>query len=125
MKKLVILCWMFLFYFELLMRSRDLEALHKTVRDQSPRSTSALPTRSAEQLCLALDYACVFYFKKVLCLQRSAATTTLLRCYGWSARMITGAQVLPFRSHAWVEIQGQVVNDKPYMREIYQVLDEC
>jgi hypothetical protein len=39
--------------------------------------------------------------------------------------MITGAQVLPFRSHAWVEIESRVVNDKPYVREIYQVLDQC
>jgi Transglutaminase-like superfamily len=125
MKKLVVLGWIFLFYVELLMTFRNLETLHKIVREQRSRLPSDLPTRSIEQLCLALDYASVFYFKKILCLQRSAATTMLLRCYGWSARMITGAQVLPFRSHAWVEIHGDVVNDKPYMREIYQVLDEC
>lgn len=78
-----------------------------------------------EQLCHVIDLACVFYFKQVLCLQRSAATTLLLRRHGWNAEMVIGAQLLPFKSHAWVEIQGVVVNDKPYMQEIYQVLERC
>jgi hypothetical protein len=32
--------------------------------------------------------------------------------------MVIGAQTIPFTSHAWVE-----VDDKPYMPEIYQVLE--
>jgi hypothetical protein len=39
--------------------------------------------------------------------------------------MVLGAQLLPFRAHAWVEVDGAVVNDKPYIHEIYQVLDRC
>jgi hypothetical protein len=125
MKKLVILSWMFLMYFDFIMKFRDLKALRNVLRRRLARSSSDLSAPSNEQLCRAMDYACVFYFKKVLCLQRSAATTVLLRRYGRDANMITGAQILPFRSHAWVEIQGSVVNDKPYMRDIYQVLDQC
>jgi Transglutaminase-like superfamily len=125
MKRLVILSWMLLLYFDFIMKFRDLKTLHNVLRRRLARSSSDLSAPSNEQLCRAMDYACVFYFKKVLCLQRSAATTVLLRGYGRDANMITGAQILPFRSHAWVEIQGSVVNDKPYMREIYQVLDQC
>ena len=36
-----------------------------------------------------------------------------------------GVQKLPFKAHAWVEVDGRVVNDKPYMREMYTVLDRC
>jgi hypothetical protein len=39
--------------------------------------------------------------------------------------MVIGAQILPFRSHAWVEIGGVVVNDKPYMPDIYRFLERC
>jgi len=39
--------------------------------------------------------------------------------------MILGAQQMPFKAHAWVEVDGRVVNDKPYMREMYPVLDRC
>ena len=32
---------------------------------------------------------------------------------------------MPFKAHAWVEVAGVVVNDKPYMPEMYAVLDRC
>jgi hypothetical protein len=105
------------------MRRHDPRALEEFVRNAPiSNSPSVLPN---EFLCRAVDYASVFYFKKVWCRQRSAATTILLRRFGWDAKMVIGAQIFPFRSHAWVEVQGQIVNDKPYMREIYQVLDWC
>jgi hypothetical protein len=37
--------------------------------------------------------------------------------------MVIGAQQMPFRSHAWVEVEGRVVNDKPYTPEMYPVLE--
>jgi hypothetical protein len=39
--------------------------------------------------------------------------------------MMIGVQQMPFRAHAWVEVDGLVVGDKPYMREMYLVLDQC
>jgi hypothetical protein len=72
-----------------------------------------------------MDLACVFYFKHVMCLQRSAATTLLLRRHGLRAELVIGAHILPFKSHAWTEIDGVVVNDKPYMMDIYRVLERC
>ena len=60
-----------------------------------------------------------------MCLQRSATTVLLLRRYGWNAEMVIGAQGVSLKSHAWVEIAGTIVNDKPYMLDIYQVLERC
>jgi len=80
---------------------------------------------SVQEVCRAIDLACVFYFKRILCLQRSAATTLLLSRYSHHAELVIGAQILPFKSHAWVEVNGAIVNDKPYMLDIYQVLDRC
>jgi hypothetical protein len=78
---------------------------------------------SIETICMAVDTACIWYWKEVLCLQRSAAATCLLKRHGVPARMVIGAQQNPFKAHAWVEVDGQVVNDKSYMREMYAVLD--
>jgi hypothetical protein len=72
-----------------------------------------------------MDIACAFYFKQVLCLQRAAATTILLRQYGVPAEMVIGTQLCPFRAHAWVEVAGRVANDKPYTADLYRVLDRC
>jgi Transglutaminase-like superfamily len=78
-----------------------------------------------DRVCSAVDMACVWYWKQVLCLQRSAATTCLLRSHGIAAEMVIGAQQLPFRAHAWVEAEGRVVNDKLYTPELYAVIDRC
>jgi len=90
-----------------------------------PIRKTPVPIDAVERICAAVDMACIWYWKEVLCLQRSAATTCLLRQHGIAAQMIIGAQQMPFKAHAWVEIDGHVVNDKPYMREMYAVLDHC
>ena len=124
MKQLVLESWLLLLYFDWIMRFRGFKRLYGIVREQKVRSTTKL-SKSSEQLCHAADLASVFYFKRVQCLQRSAATALLLRRHAWKAEMVIGVQVLPFKSHAWVEVDGHVVNDKPYMLEIFQVLERC
>lgn len=116
-------------YFELirfdsyLLRGK-FETLYETVRRFSVR-TSAVQADAVPNICRAMDVACIWYFKQVLCLQRSAATTCLLRRFGVNAQLVLGAQQIPFRAHAWVEVDGLVVNDKSYIPEDYAVLDRC
>jgi len=78
-----------------------------------------------EKVCSAVNVACIWYPKRALCLQRSAVATCLLRRHGVPAQMVIGVQQLPFRAHAWVEIEGRVVNDKSYMPQIYTPLIRC
>jgi hypothetical protein len=125
MKRFVLESWLLLLSFEFVMRFRDFKALSSIVRAGRVRSVPTKSVAESSVLCHAMDLACVFYFKQVLCLQRSAATTFLLRRHGWEAEMVIGAQILPFKSHAWVEIKGAIVNDRPYMLDIYQVLERC
>jgi hypothetical protein len=124
MKRMVFESWLLLLYFDCLICLRDFRSLHNIVRRQKVYSRRTI-SDTPEHLCHAVDLACVFYFKPVLCLQRSSATAVLLRRNGWRAEMVLGAQMLPFLSHAWVEIDGLVVNDKPYVGEIFQVLERC
>src|ERR1039457_3114109 len=125
MKRLVLESWFLLLYFDWIMQSRKFEKLHRIVEKEMVRPTTSDSLISVENLSRAMDYACVFYFSRVLCLQRSSATTLLFRRHGWSAELVIGAQMLPFRSHAWCEISGNVVNDKPYMLDVYTVLERC
>lgn len=90
-----------------------------------PLARTQVSTRDIGEICYAVDLACIWYWKEVLCLQRSAATTCVLRDVGIPAKMVMGVQQTPFRAHAWVEVEGRVVNDKPYMRDLYAVLDIC
>lgn len=113
-----------LIYFDLYLARGHFSALYEKVRNhpvrKDPRSSRAI-----EEICEAVDMACIWYWKEALCLQRSAATACLLRDCGVPAQLVIGAQQMPFKAHAWVEVDGRVVNDKPYMQEMYAVLDRC
>src|SRR5437879_9373685 len=125
MKRLVLEGYWLLIQIEALMVFRGLGVLHGLVRGSAVRTIKQNRASCTDELCRAMDLACVFYPKRVMCLQRSAATTLLLRRYGIRAEMVIGAQMLPFKSHAWVELAGKVINDKPTMLEMYRPLERC
>lgn len=124
MSYLVMRAFLKLIYFDFYLRRGDFALLYNKVRDCPVREQSS-SDEAVQRICTAVDLACIWYWKEVLCLQRSAATTCLLRQVGVPAQMLIGAQRMPFRAHAWIEVDGIVVNDKPYMRELYAVLDCC
>jgi hypothetical protein len=71
----------------------------------------------------SVEEACVWYLKGAACLQRSLVATWLLRRHGFAAEMVIGCRPLPFESHAWVEIDGRVVNDLPQYQRVFTVLN--
>jgi Transglutaminase-like superfamily len=103
---------------------QDFAAIYERVRN-SPLQASHRQQVTVDHICRSVDLAAALYFKQVRCLQRSAATACLLKNVGFPAEMVVGVQQTPFLAHAWVELDGRVVNDKPYMSEIYQVLARC
>lgn len=110
--------------FESFLSRGDFASLYRTVRHYP--CSSASPTAGfVDEICRAVDLLCIFYPKQVLCLQRSAATTCLLKHYGVRAQMVIGAQQMPFKAHAWVEVEDRVANDKPYTPQMYPVVDRC
>ena len=121
---LVLQAYSKLIYFDFYLARGNFAALYQKVRNCPVGPSEALPD-VAERICAAVDMACIWYWKEVRCLQRSAATACLLRSYGIPAQMMIGAQQMPFKAHAWVEVDGRVVNDRPYVREMYAVLDQC
>lgn len=121
---LVLRAYLRLIYFDLFLVRGNFAALYQKVHNYPMGKVTEDPDASS-RICAAVDMACIWYWKEALCLQRSAATACLLRRYGIPAQVIIGAQQMPFKAHAWVEVDGRVVNDKSYMREMYAVLDRC
>lgn len=120
---LVLEAYWLLVLFGRYLRRGDFAALHEKVRNFPIRQKT--PVASVGEICSAVDLACIWYPKQVFCLQRSAVTACLLKRHGVAAQLVIGAQQLPFRAHAWVEVAGSVVNDKSYTPEKYAVLDRC
>ena len=123
------LLWIFrayreLLWVEVLLRNRGFGGVHEAVKSLAAVERG-LRFHSCEEICRAVDIACVLYFKEVQCLQRSAAAVRLLRRRGVHAELVIGVQQWPFRAHAWVEAAGRVVNDKPHVIESFTVIDRC
>jgi len=109
-----------LLVFDLLLFSRDFARLCRVVKHWKVSDRSA-NMDAIERVCDALNRACVWYPKRVLCLQRSAVTTCLLRSCGIRAEMVMGAQKLPFKAHAWTEVHGRAINERRDVLSIYGV----
>ena len=124
MSFLVLKAYLKLIYFDFYLARGNFAALYDKVRSYRLGKKTA-PADAIELICSAVDVACIWYWKEALCLQRSAATACLLRRHCVPAQMVIGAQQMPFKAHAWVEVGGRVVNDKPYIAEMYAVLDRC
>jgi hypothetical protein len=111
-----------------LLANGDFGKLHRTVQNWKVKKTVTDEQNTSlivHQICDSVNLASVWYPKQVLCLQRSAVTTCLLRSCGVSARMVLGAQKLPFKAHAWVEVAGRPVNEMRDVQSVYQVWEHC
>jgi hypothetical protein len=69
--------------------------------------------RGTEVVSRAIELAACFYWKPVLCLQRSVVMVAVLKKRGIGAKVVIGYRGEPFFAHAWVEVDGRVLNDSP------------
>lgn len=115
-------------YLKLILCELDLargrfEELYNKVRNHPIREQAG--QISIADITSAVDRACIWYWKEVLCLQRSTVTTCLLREHGIAAVLVIGAQQMPFRAHAWVEVDGRATDGRSDTYRIYAILDRC
>lgn len=125
MRWLTFRSYLLLLRIDRLMDRGGIQSIQEKILTAEVRDSRRREDDNLDQLCRAVDLACIFYPRRVLCLQRSAATVLLLRAYGFKAEMVIGVQTLPFSSHAWVEINNVVINDKSYISELYTPLERC
>ncbi|MCU1315251.1 MAG: hypothetical protein JWN63_573 [Candidatus Acidoferrum typicum] len=88
-------------------------------------SNTLVSDELCEQVCKAVNHACVWYPKRVLCLQRSTVTTCLLRHCGVRAELVLGAQKFPFKAHAWTEVNRRPLNERRDVQQFYMVWERC
>jgi hypothetical protein len=113
--------WIGLVVFDLA-RLAGFARMHEWIRTCAVANGHRLRTTS-DDVVWAVEEACVWYVKRAACLQRSAIATWLLRRQGFHAELVIGFRPVPFESHAWVEIDGQVVNDRPQYQNVFTVLE--
>lgn len=114
-----------LFFYDILTARCRFQTMYSMVRSWKVNPKTDGAAGGVDRVCMAVNYACVWYPKQALCLQRSFVTTYLLRTHGVAARMVLGAQKLPFKAHAWVEVEGQAINERSNVQTNYSVWEQC
>jgi hypothetical protein len=92
-------------------------------RRMRPARARADGIENVAAVCEAVGVMSSFYWKPLLCLQRSVVTARMLRSQGIQADVVIGFRANPFFSHAWVEVGGRVVNDSAAYQNKLQPLD--
>jgi len=118
---MVVRAWWELVAFDLIKAISGFQGIHSSLARQIVKSKK-LHKWTDTAICESVSLATCFYFRPVLCLQRSVAAAKLLRKHGVAARLVIGYRAAPFFSHAWVEVNGRVLNDSPAYKERLQVL---
>jgi hypothetical protein len=124
-KASAVIAWGGLLAVDAFLKIAGFERFYKAMKAFPTLGRPPAAREDIERTCTAVDRAATYYFKHAWCLQRSATTVWLLRLRGVPAELVIGARKLPFASHAWVEVDGQVLNNSPIVQESYTVLERC
>jgi hypothetical protein len=122
MTLLVLRAFKELMFYEILTKWGGFKHVRSYVQ-RSSRKKLDVPPDTVKRVVDAVDIASVFYYRRVMCLHRSFAAVRMLRKSGVDAELIIASRPLPFLSHAWVEVDNQIVNDKPGYKRKLQVLE--
>jgi hypothetical protein len=101
---------------------RSFESLYRSLQ-RYPIAMERSPNLDIDAIEDAVQLASIWYWKRILCLQRSCCLFWMLRDAGIPARLQIGAQHWPPRTHAWVNVDGRIVGDMPHKVQLFQLLD--
>jgi hypothetical protein len=108
--------------YDVVMRVWGFRGVHEDLHRTQSRPAKGDPA-AEDAIGEAIKWALSLYWKQALCLQRSVAAVRLFRRYGIAANLVIGYRSTPFFSHAWVEVEGRVVNDSPVYQQRLFALD--
>jgi hypothetical protein len=110
--------------FDLILMLGKFRAVHRIVRRWNVAHKD-ISEGAVDRVIKAVNVACMLYPKQALCLQRSCVSVCLLRNQGVQADLVLGAQQFPFQAHAWVEVDGQAVNERSNVQSRYGSWERC
>ncbi len=77
-----------------------------------------------ERAAYHVAVAAAFFPGRAVCLEQSLALYLLLRRRGVPAELRLGVQAYPFYAHAWVELDGEPVNEDRETVDKFRALPE-
>ena len=94
------------------LRARGFGPTVAWARRRGARAAGAgLAPEEVERAAYHVAVAAAFFPGRAVCLEQSLALYVLLRRRGVAAELRLGVQAYPFHAHAWVELDGEPVNE--------------
>jgi len=118
--RLTIRAWVELVLYDARIALGGFRSIQRSLKKQ--RVSAGHPGQTTGIVCTAVDLAACLYVKPVHCLQRSTVTVRMLRQNGIAASLAIAYRPAPFFAHAYVEVDGRIVNDSPAYAEQLTVL---
>lgn len=124
---LVLIAWLSLAFIHCVVALTGFPRLYRMIaRWPTSRLRSAERDAVAVATCAAMKSARRYYFRYTWCLHSAAAAVALLRLRGVPAELVIGVRRIPFRGHAWVEVDGRVMmNGLRDLATNYSVITRC
>ena len=83
------------------------------------RSARRLPQERAERVAAAFSAASAYSTALDQCLPRSLAAADRLATLGGSPDLIIGVKLQPFQAHCWTQCDGQLVNERSEVTQVF------
>lgn len=115
--------WLWLVFTDVLLKLLGFPRFHRFLRAVPTNPWFRVNQRIQALMCAAVQRATAYRFKHPRCLQRSAALLLILRLLGIPVEMVIGVQKVPFQAHAWVELDGAVINDRPAVKRSFVAME--
>jgi hypothetical protein len=107
--------------YDIALKTLGLSRLSRIIKRWPTKKTDTVSSTSLKRACAGIERARIWYPKEIMCMQHSAVVCLLLRSHGLFAQMAIGGRQMPFKSHAWVEVAGSVVNDNQKVQHAYKI----
>ena len=107
--------------YDIVLKLLDFNKLCRIVEHGFPRKRKKPKVLHILRVCAGIERARIWYPKQIMCMQHSTIIRCLLRYHGVLAEIVFAGRRMPFQSHAWVEVDGIVVNDTQRVQSFYRV----
>lgn len=119
-------CATAIFVVKLLLRARGLADATRLIRQRAERTplVSGHDAPPIQAIAHAVAMAAALYPGRAMCLEQSLTLYYFVRRAGIPARLRVGVQSYPFAAHAWVECDGEPINEFPEYLRRFAVLPD-
>ncbi|HKY28329.1 MAG TPA: lasso peptide biosynthesis B2 protein [Pyrinomonadaceae bacterium] len=107
--------------YDVMLKTVGLNRVTKIIKRWPTKKTHTMNETKLKRTCAGIERARIWYPKKVMCMQHSAVVCLLLRRQGLCAQFVIGGRQMPFKSHAWAEVLGSVLNDNQKVQHTYKI----